>query len=86
MPLHRQSGITAITGDKSNALAAVMTLVGDATTRAAVLADADQNPARFPVSIGSMYLASSGKVYVKITQSTPPASTDWQRVTTTAVD
>ena len=86
MALHRMSGTTAIAGDRGNALAAVYIAVGDANTRATAVADLDTTPGRFPPAIGSMYVTTAGKVYVKVSQSTPPAATDWQRVTTTAAD
>lgn len=51
---------------------------GSASTRAAVLA-------AYPsVAIGSIYLSTAGKMYLKVANAA--ASTDWQRVTATAAD
>ncbi len=52
---------------------------GSATTRAAVRSQAGTQGA-----IGSVYLSSAGKMYVKVAAAA--ADTDWQRVTTTAAD
>ena len=52
---------------------------GASTTRAAVFAECGAAAA-----IGAIYLSSAGKQYVKVANAA--ASTDWQRVTTTAAD
>lgn len=59
----------------------VVITTGSATTRAAVntaLADTGSN--------GSIYLSTAGKIYLRIASTVGGATTDWQRVTTTAVD
>ena len=53
---------------------------GNATTRAAV-----NTQVGTAGSNGSIYLSTAGKIYLKIS-ATGTAATDWQRVTTTAVD
>lgn len=52
---------------------------GAATTRAAVRAEVGDDG-----EIGSLYSSTAGKLYLKVTDV--PGDTDWQRVTTTAVD
>lgn len=56
---------------------------GDAATRAAALAEC---PATAPdsIGIGSIYLSTTGVVYVRVAAA--GAATDWQKVTTTAAD
>jgi hypothetical protein len=53
---------------------------GTATTRAAVNAQVSTAG-----SNGSIYLSTAGKIYLRV-DGTGVATTDWQRVTTTAVD
>lgn len=53
---------------------------GAATTRAAV-----NTQVGTAGSNGSIYLSTAGKIYLKVS-NTGTAATDWQRVTTTAVD
>lgn len=53
---------------------------GNATTRAAV-----NTQVGTAGSNGSIYLSTAGKIYLKVS-NTGTAATDWQRVTTTAVD
>jgi hypothetical protein len=53
---------------------------GNATTR-----DAVNTQIGTAGSNGSIYLSTAGKIYLKVS-STGAAATDWQRVTTTAVD
>lgn len=52
---------------------------GAQTTRAAVRSEIGDAAA-----IGSYYLSSAGKAYLKVTNV--PGDTDWQRVTTSAAD
>lgn len=52
---------------------------GASTTRAAVLAEVGSDAA-----IGAIYLSSAGKQYLKVANAA--AATDWQLVTSTAVD
>lgn len=52
---------------------------GSATTRAGVISQVGASGAN-----GSVYLSTAGKIYLKV--NTAGANTDWQRVTTTAVD
>lgn len=61
----------------------VTVVTGKATTRAQVLA---QCPASSPdnVGIGSLYLSSAGKMYVRVAAA--GAATDWEKVTSTAAD
>lgn len=73
-------------GDRNNPNGTANIFYGDATTRAAVLADVDTDPGSFLCGIGSLYLSSAGKLYVKVAQSGTPANTDWQKVTATAAD
>ena len=54
-------------------------VAGDQTTLAAVFAEV---PSDF--GIGSMYLSTAGKIYVKVANN--GAAADWERVTTTAAD
>ena len=63
--------------DSTAAYAAVVH--GDKTTRATVLAEV---PSEY--AVGSLYLSSAGKLYVKV--AIAGAATDWQKVTTTAAD
>ena len=53
---------------------------GSANTRAAVNTQVGTTG-----SNGSIYLSTAGKIYLKVA-ATGVAATDWQRVTTTAVD
>lgn len=53
--------------------------VGAQTTRDTVRAEVGTGGA-----IGSIYLSSAGKIYLKVANA--GATTDWQRVTTTAAD
>jgi hypothetical protein len=53
--------------------------IGNQTTRAGVLGEVSNI-----VAIGSIYLSTAGKQYLKVANA--GANTDWQRVTTTAVD
>lgn len=56
--------------------------IGGQTTRAGVIGEIDNTCA-----IGSQYMSTAGKQYVKVANTTPtPVATDWQRVTTTAAD
>ena len=73
-------------GDRRNPNGSASLFYGDATTRAAVLADVDTSPGGFSSGIGSIYMSSAGKQYVKVSQTTPPNLLDWQRVTATAAD
>lgn len=52
---------------------------GAQTTRAGVYGEVPTN-----LPIGTLYQSTAGKLYQKVSQT--PASTDWQRVTATAVD
>lgn len=52
---------------------------GAQTTRAAVRAEVGDE-----CKIGSLYLSTEGKLYLKITNV--PGDTDWERVTTSAAD
>jgi hypothetical protein len=54
-------------------------VAGDQTTRAAVLAEL---PSTY--GIGTIYLATTGKIYLKVANA--GAATDWELVTTTAAD
>jgi hypothetical protein len=56
-------------------------IAGNATTRAAVIAEVD--PA---LGIGSQYMSTQGKLYIKVASTATPATTDWQVVTQTAAD
>ena len=69
------TGRTALVGEDGLQLV----FVGASTTRAAVLAECGASAA-----IGAIYLSTAGKQYVKVANAA--ASTDWQRVTTTAAD
>lgn len=57
---------------------------GSNTTRATVRAEVDALVAHASVAIGSVYFSSAGKIYLKVADAV--ADTDWQRVTTSAVD
>jgi hypothetical protein len=52
---------------------------GHCTTRATVLAQVGNSPA-----VGSLYLSSQGKLYVKAANN--GAAADWEKVTQTAAD
>jgi hypothetical protein len=52
---------------------------GPATTRAALRAQVGREPL-----IGSLYVSTAGKLYVKTANAN--ADTDWQKVTSTAAD
>lgn len=52
---------------------------GDKTTRATVLAEVPSD-----LAIGSLYLSTAGKLYVKAANA--GAATDWEKVTQTAAD
>jgi hypothetical protein len=74
-------------GNRRDALGTAQYFYGNAVTRATVLSDVDTNPGMFPCAIGSVYVTNGGHgMYIKVAQSTPPAATDWQKVTTTAAD
>ncbi len=55
--------------------------VGAQTTRAGVIGEIDNT-----CQIGSIYLSTAGKEYLKVANTATPAITDWQKVTTTAAD
>jgi hypothetical protein len=55
---------------------------GAQTTRDTVRAEVDGGPATG--GIGSLYLSTAGKVYVKVAAA--DATADWEKVTTTAAD
>jgi len=67
----RVGGITLTAGQ--------IIMQGAATTRATVRAAAGD-----ACAIGSLYLSTAGKLYLKVTKV--PGDTDWQKVTTTAAD
>lgn len=52
---------------------------GDMTSLATLFAEVPST-----LSIGSTYLATTGKIYLKVANA--GASSDWERVTTTAAD
>lgn len=54
---------------------------GNKTTRATLILEVPKTAA-----IGSVYLSTAGKIYLKVASTATPAATDWQRVTTTAAD
>lgn len=54
-------------------------VAGNQTTRAAVLAEVDPK-----LAIGSLYLSTQGKGYIKVANAGVLA--DWQVITTTAAD
>lgn len=70
-------------GEVENALDtlinAQLIYVGAQTTRAGVRGEVGNTPV-----VGSAYLSSAGKMYLKVANAA--ATTDWQRVTTTAAD
>jgi len=82
------NAVSAMFSSNSNTTLAVQTInisntyifSGSASTRAAV-----NTQVGTAGSNGSIYLSTAGKIYLKVS-NTGTAATDWQRVTTTAVD
>ena len=75
-----RAGIISLENSSINTTAQVR--CGSNTTRATVLAECDDGFNNPP--IGSLYLSSAGKAYLRVAAA--GAATDWQKVTTTAAD
>lgn len=82
------NAVSSMFSSNSNTVLAVRTInisntyifSGNASTRAAVNTQVGTTG-----SNGSIYLSTAGKIYLRV-DVTGTATTDWQRVTTTAVD
>lgn len=70
---------TLVSANAGNTGPGVSIFAGAQTTRAGVYGEVTPIAA-----IGSIYMSTAGKQYVKVANA--GASTDWQRVTTTAAD